>query len=47
MTYQIVEDMKGAVGFETAVNQLNPAQLLTEAQEEIERRKQAYLAKQR
>jgi len=45
--YQIAESGMGVEGFETAVNDLNPAQILTEARADIERRKQAYLAKQK
>ena len=45
-TYQIANDDVGVVGFETAVNDLNPAQILNEARADIERRKQQYLAKQ-
>ncbi|KAA3659614.1 MAG: DUF2087 domain-containing protein [Chloroflexi bacterium] len=45
-TYQIAESGMGVEGFETAVNHLNPTQILTEARAEIERRKQAYLTKQ-
>lgn len=45
--YQVAESGVGVVGFETAVNDLNPAQILSEACADIERRKQAYLAKQK
>ncbi len=44
--YQIAESGVGGDGFETAVNHLNPAQILSDARAEIERRKQAYLTKQ-
>jgi len=45
--YQVAGSGVIMEGFETAVNHLNPAQILTEARADIERRKQAYLTQQK